>query len=111
MSELTPEQFWAALTSMATQPSPKPIFRLYHDDSGLPLFYSMEHLPGNYIDLDPDIWNAASFNIRIQDGQIKQLIQPQVYRLTVQDHGTACDPRDICVVVSEQQPHTKWSLA
>jgi hypothetical protein len=110
MTELTPELFWAAFENLANTKDPEPLFRLYYDDSGVPLFYSMEDLPGNYIDLDPDTWHAGSFNLKIVDGKIETLIRPITTRLTMQDHGTACDHRDICVVVSLQQPHTKWSL-
>lgn len=108
MSEMTPDDFWAILHAPVET---KPIFfRLYYNNDGTPLCYSMEDLPGNYIDIDVETYHRGSSNVRVVDGQLK-IIKPAslVKKLTPSEHGTACDPRDICIV-TDNQPNTKWSI-
>lgn len=107
---MTPEQFWEILHSNSAQP--KEIFqRLYYDDSGEPLFYATEDLPGNYIDVDSATFSRASSRVRVINGQIVSTATHRVSRkLVPADHGTACDSRDVCVVVDSEQTHTKWTI-
>jgi hypothetical protein len=105
---MTEEEFWAILHNV---PEPNPIFhRLYYNDNGSPIIYSMEHLPGNYIEVDQSTYVLAPFNVRVIDGTlvyVKPVIT--VNKLQPNIDGTACDPRDVCVVVNVDQPHTKWT--
>jgi hypothetical protein len=104
------EEFWSILH---LAPVPKPVsYRLYHTDNGAPIIYSMEDLPGNYIEVDPATYALAPFNIRVVDNKIvyiKPVVTVKKLRPAV-DNGIACDPRDVCVVVTTDQAHTKWSL-
>jgi hypothetical protein len=107
---MTEEEFWAILHSV---PDPNPIFyRLYYHDNGSPIIYSMEHLPGNYIEVDQPTYVLAPFNVRVTDGKlvyIKPVIT--VKKLQPTDlNGTACDPRNVCVVVDTNSPHIKWTI-
>ena len=94
-------------------PDPLPVtYRLYHDDQGMPLFYTMENLPGQYITVDQATYIYGSFGVRVVDGNL--IVLPsrsgiKILRVDA-DEGTICDPRDICVVVSQKQPHVKWRL-
>ena len=104
---ITESEFWAALAAM---PSPKPIFfRLYHDDQGIPLFYSMEDVPGTYIEIDAETFALRPTNVRVRDGRLVEIAWTTSIKLTPGDAGTPCHPDNVCVVVSEQQPNTKWS--
>lgn len=121
---MTPEEFWAIWQESA--PEQKPVFyRLYYNEHGEPLFYSMEDLPGNYIEIDQETFNRSPSNVRVVDGEIKILSSSPVYKLVPEkevwartklvpispnEKGVCCDPRDICVVVSKDQPHQKWSM-
>lgn len=110
MSELTAEKFWSTLH---TAPEPSPVFyRLYYDNTGAPIIYSMEDLPDNYIEVDQKTYVSAPFNVRVVDGKLTY-INPviTVKKLQPSDvNGTTCDPRDVCVVVDSNQPHTKWTI-
>ena len=102
------------LSSMATfdWPDPAPVFfRLYYNDDGTPLMYSMEDHPGKYIEIDAETFAIRSFNVRVVDQKLVH-IQPRtlVHKLKPADGGTACDPRDVCVIVDQKQPNTKWKV-
>ena len=106
---MTEEEFWAILHAA---PEPTPItYRLYYDDKGSPIIYSMEVLPDNYIDVDQQTYVLAPFNVRVVDGKLVH-IKPvvTVKKLQPSDSGTPCDPRDVCIVVTADQPHTKWTI-
>jgi len=110
MSDMTEEEFWSILRDVT---EPKPVFyRLYHNDDGSPIIYSMEVLPGNYIEVDPSTYALAPFNVKVIDGKLTY-INPVITVKKLQPNnwtGTACDPRDICVVVDTDQTHTKWTM-
>lgn len=104
---LTEEQFWAALSAM---PPPQPVFfRLYHDEQGRVLFYSMEDLPGTYIEIDAETFARQRTNMRVKDGKLVEIAWTTSAKLIPGDTGTPCDPNDVSIVVSDQQPNTKWS--
>ena len=104
---MTEEEFWVALAPLPA--TPDPFYRLYYDDQGWPLFYSMEDLPGNYIEIDRETWHSPG-NIRIVDGKIVHIKTVIVHKLVPGECGTSCHPQDVAVVVDETETHTKWSL-
>lgn len=90
-------------------PPPIPVFyRLYHDDQGQVLFYSMEDLPGNYIEIDADTYARASTRVRVVNGKIVPINQAPGARLYPGTHGTPCDPWSVCIV-TDQLPALYWS--
>jgi hypothetical protein len=106
---MTPEEFWAILHDV---PEEKPtVRRLYYNDSGEPLFYATEDLPGNYIDIDSETFARASSQVRVRNGQIVSTATHRVTRkLVPAEHGVACDSRDVCVVVDTKHSHTNWTI-
>ena len=102
---MTPDEFFGALEQM---PLPQPVFyRLYHNKQGHPLFYSMEDLPGTYIDITPEQYARNSFRVRVRDGKIVPLVWQTAQKLTPSDTGTLCHTQDVAVVVDEIG--TYWS--
>lgn len=106
---MTPEEFFGVLASM---PQPvTPVFRLYHDDIGQVLYYSMEDLPGTWIEIDAVTYAQARHDIRVIAGKIVELPKTtNVRKLRPSDHGICCDPRDICLITTADKPHTRWSI-
>ena len=109
MSEMTPEEFWAILQAPVEIKSI--FYRLYYNTDGTPICYSMEELPGNYIDIDAETYNQGRSNVRVVNEKLVVInLANYVKKLIPSTNGIPCNPRDICVVVTESQAHTKWSL-
>lgn len=95
---------------MLAAPEPAPVFyRLYHDEHGNPLFYSMEDQPGTYIEIDQCTFAANRFDIRVRDGHLVTVTWRTTAKLVPSSTGTPCHPHDVSVVVNDKQPHTRWS--
>ena len=68
---MTDEEFWQALRDM---PEPKPVnYRIYYNEQGELLFYSMEDLPGTYIEIDQETYNRNPSTVRIHNGKMYEL--------------------------------------
>ena len=106
----TTDNFWAAWAQVPDVKPLKIFYRLYYDDNGNPLFYSMEDLPGNYIDIDATTYAESPSQVKVINNELVRVTTQANIKLAPSAVGVACDPRDVCVVVSESQPHIKWSV-
>lgn len=111
MSDQETTKNFVEVMSKFEWPEPKSVFyRLYYNDDGSPKCYSMEDLPGKYIDIDLDTYRLRPWNVQVVDNKLR-IINPAV---TVQklikcsNQGIPCDPRDVTVVVDHNQTHIKW---
>ncbi len=106
------ENFWLAWNSLATEVNTikEPEYRLYYDDQGYPLFYSMQECVGNYVVVSKETYKKPPKHVRVVDGQLRVYETSSVKKLIPSTQGTSCDPQDVCVVVPEKQDHVKWSL-
>lgn len=105
---MTLEEFWAAL---APGPEPEPVsYRLYYDDRGHPLFYSMDKVPGNYVEIDQETYHNPPTHVRVIDGKLKISLTYFAEKLVPGNTGTPCAVEDICVVVDPGSPNIKWTL-
>ena len=104
---MTPEELQQLLQGM---PEPRPVFwRLYYDADGKPVQYSMEDLPGTYIDVDPTTYALGNINVRVRDGILVEIFFQVTNKLVPGNSGSPCHPDNVAVIVAEDQPHTKWS--
>ena len=102
---MTPDEFFGALEQM---PGAQPVFyRLYHDDQGRPLFYSMEDVPGTYIELDQETFAQSKSRVRVINGVLTELTYQTTEKLVPSDSGTMCHDTDVTIVVT--QNGTYWS--
>jgi hypothetical protein len=109
MNETT-ENFWKAWAEPVPEPAPI-FFRLYYNELGEPVSYSMEHLPGNYIEIDAETYARSSSRVRVIDGKLVHIVPKKpTSKLKPSRTGTPCLPENVSIVVLDQQPHIKWSL-
>ncbi len=102
---MTPDEFFGALENM---PLPRPVFyRLYHDSTGFPLFYSMEDLPGTYIEITAEQYAKNDSNVRVRNGKLIPVTWQTAQKIAPSDSGTLCHSQDVAVVV--KQNGTYWS--
>lgn len=104
---MTPEEL-IKLFQAAPEPA-QPFFRLYHDEHGIPLFYSMADEPGTYIEITPEEYHRNKSNVRVRDGQLVEVMWTTTAKLVPGNSGSACHPDNVAVIVAENQPHTRWS--
>jgi hypothetical protein len=89
-------------------PEPKPVFyRLYYDDQGRPITYSMEDLPGNYIEVDRETYVQGSTSVRVVKGRLIWLTLRHSEKLRPNEYGTPCHPQDVAIV--DPTSTTFWS--
>jgi hypothetical protein len=81
--------------------------RLYHDDVGLPLFYSHEDLPGKYIEVTPEQFALQDLAVKIINGRLVRQRTSRMTKLVPATSGTLCHATDVTVVV-EDQPGQYW---
>ena len=104
---MTPEQLQQLFQDV---PEPAQLFyRLYYDDQGQPLFYSMEDCPGTYIEIDQATFARSASNVRVRDGKLVEVTWSTTFKLVPGNSGSPCHPDNVAVIVTEDQPHTRWS--
>lgn len=102
--------FEELVSILQNMPEATPVFyRLYHDTDGVPLFYSMEDVPGTYIDIDQETYSSNSMRVKVVDGKLIEFDWKVTNKLIPGSTGTACDIRNVAVVVDHDTPSTKWS--
>jgi hypothetical protein len=90
---------------------PAPLyFRLYHDEHGRAVVYSQQDLPGTYIDITAEQFALADMRARVVNGGLVLDTATKPSKLIPADHGTACDPRDVTVVVKNIDHATFWRM-
>jgi hypothetical protein len=93
-----------------TWPETKPVFfRLYYDDAGYPICYSMEDLPGCYLEITAEQYAESNHRVRVQNGKIIKQQHATTSKLVPSLIGTACCPEDV-TIVTHAEHNQKWKL-
>jgi hypothetical protein len=82
-------------------------YRLYHDDAGLPLFYSHEDQPGKYIEVTPEQFALQDRSIKIVDGKMVSQRTAMMTKIVPSESGTLCHTNDVTIIVDDQ-PGQYW---
>lgn len=111
MTDQTTQNFLQAWSEFEWPSEVIPSYRLYYHDDGKPKCYSMEHLPDKYIEVDAETFARRPWNVQVVEGKLTTINPPVVVQKLHPslDSGVPCHPQDVCVVVSENQSHTKWN--
>jgi hypothetical protein len=112
MTNETTENFIKAWSEFKWPEQVPVTYRLYYNDNGSPKCYTMEDLPGKYVEVDRDTYVLSLWNVRVVDEKL-HVIPPVVTVKKLQlsnTDGIACHPQDVCVVVAPDQNYINWKL-
>jgi hypothetical protein len=102
------ESFVAAAQAWKPQ-TPVPVsFRLYHDASGSPLYYSMESHSDAWIEVTKEQFHRASHKVRVENGSLVPTPEPRAAKLRPSESGTRCHAENVAIIV-HQEPSRYWS--
>jgi len=107
MNETT-QNFLDVFANLEPWQPPVVFWRLYYDEAGNPLFYTQEDKPGNYINITPEQYQRASMQVKVSNGQLKELTTKRTKKLMPSSTGTPCYPTDVSIVVPETEQHQRW---
>ncbi len=108
---ITTENFWQVWNSFQWPDPPVPVYRCYYHEDGTVDFYTMEDLPGRWVEVDRETYLACpANNARVVDGKLKIFPPKRIVRKLMpnQATGVKCDPNDVCVVVDRADDFIRW---
>ena len=93
-----------------TQPEQRTEYRLYYNDDGTIICYTMDDLPGNFIVVDRQTFAEMRYDAVVRNGKLVYTSVPQSWKLKPTDAGDyACHSSDITIIVSNDYPNkTYW---
>lgn len=84
-------------------------YRLYYNDNGSPLHYSMEDLPGKFIYVDQNVYQSGRYDVKVVNGKLKSLNEINIFKYVKVDSGSnttvMTDPSDITLIVDSLSDH------
>ena len=105
---LTNEQtFLQAMAAWNPRDQIQPIYRLYHDSAGNPLYYSMEQHPGRWIEVSCQQYHRASHKVTVANGILVPMPEPKFPKLRPSTHGVRCHAQNVAIVV-DRDPSRYW---
>jgi hypothetical protein len=104
------DAFWQAVAEHDwQQPNHILEFRLYYNEHGEVLCYSMEDLPGNYISIDRQTFDQARVDILVKHGKIIKISNPISWKLApANEENYACHAQDVTVIVPVEHEQRKF---
>lgn len=91
-------------------PEPKPVeFRLYHDQQGRAIEYSMQEREGEFILITAEEFARRDHRARVVNGRITFPRPMAPPKLVPGENGTACHSWSVAVV-SHNETDQRWSL-
>jgi hypothetical protein len=111
MSNQTTDNFLSVWNNLPEHVIKFPTQKLYYDDEGRPIDYTIEDREGNYVEVDGPTYMQANMNVRVRDGKIVELSAISYKKLKPSSTGTACVDEDVTIVAPVDYPNqTLWRL-
>ena len=90
--------------------SPRPVtYRLYHDEHGRLLFYSMEDRPGLWVEIDQTMFSRSPSRVRVINKQVHELAWRQSVKLRPGQTGIPCYSGDV-TIVHDSPDARRWAI-
>ena len=107
------DAFWQAVAQHDWEIRDVPLeFRIYHDEHGDIVCYSMEDLAGHYIVTDQHTFNQFRMDLKVRDGKLIKITHSASWHLVHCDSAEyACHARDVTVLVPhDHADKTHWKV-
>lgn len=107
----TTENFWEVWSNFKW-PEPNPIFYRAYIREDSTVFFSMEDLPGEFVEIDLETYRQGDINTKVVNGKVVK-ITPAMYISRLHpgvESGTPCCPTDVSIVVTNTEPHVLWGI-
>jgi hypothetical protein len=104
--------FWAAVEQFLNEPIAAPQqleCRLYYNDIGEPLFYTMDKPDGQYINISLAQYSKGNYNVKVVNEQIKEILHT-IAKLVPSDTGTASHCNDVSIIADQHCCTQHWKL-
>lgn len=103
------DAFWQAAAEFV--PTANTVeYRLYYDDHGIPLYYSCDPLPGNYVVVGAEVYAQGRYDCKVINGEIKYPAQIKSAKLVPSTKGTACYAKDVSIISPSETDAQHWKL-
>jgi hypothetical protein len=107
------DSFWQAVAELTQNVAEtvKIEYRVYYDEHGKILFYTMEDVPGTYLVIDRETYEQSRYDAVVKNNKLIKTNAPSSWKLAPDDEGTPCHPSNVCIVVdARHEPNTKWTV-
>jgi hypothetical protein len=84
-------------------------YRLYHDQQGRLLFYSMEDCPGQWVEIDQEFFARSPSRVRVIQGQVHELEWRRSLKIQPCQAGRPCHPKDVSIIY-HQPDAQNWAI-
>lgn len=108
---ITDEEFNQIISQWS--PPPPPQYRVYYNDTGRIVCYTMEDLPGNYIVISAEDYALCRYDARVDEGKLVYThLQSHTFKLRKVAENTPGSVKttkyDINIIVEDDETSVDW---
>lgn len=103
------DSFWQAAAEFISD-KVEVEYRLYYDEQGMPLYYTCDQLPGNFVAVSAEVYAQGRYDCKVVNGEIKYPAQIKYAKLIPSTKGTACYIKDVSIISPTETDAQHWKL-